>query len=415
MKRVTQEVKHPIAASYIRRLGYLSAAPRVSTRQDSEASGPRAHVLGVIQAFKVLGWDVYSYIVGDRLAQKLISQSENKLEKSFLVRLGADVIRLIMGLWHSLQAWRELHGKVDWVYERSAALQSLGWTLQSRKVPWILETNGLNFYEAKTERKSIVLSRIARFLELWSYHKCDVLICVTEELKELIVKVAGIPAQKILVVPNGVDTTRFHLGKHGPKRIFDRPVIGFVGALVRWHRLDVLLTALSESIQEGIEYNLVVVGDGPMLKTWEAQAQELELQGRVCFVGRVPWDEIPAYISGFDLGYAGNSPLDIGVMYHSPLKLYEYMAMARPVIASLYEDTREMISPGQHGYLFEPGNKDDLKRVLRRALQEQERWYAMGLAARERVIQEASWQMRVQNMIMGIERILEAQGAHPFA
>ena len=396
----------------MRILGYLSAAPRVSTSQEAEASGPRAHVLGVIEAFKSLGWEVHPYIVGNRVPRAWIIQSERKLEGSSLIRFGADIVRLVMGLFHSLEAWREMNGKVDWVYERFAVLQALGWIFQRKGVPWILETSGLFFYEAKIERKSVVLSGIVRIMELWAYRRCDVLVCVTEVLKELIIHTAGIPPEKVLVVPNGVDTARFDPSQHSPKRVWKGPTLGFVGTLVNWHRLDMLLVALAEVMHEGINLNLVVVGDGPMRRIWEAQARGLDLHGCVRFVGRVSWNDVPAYISGFDLGYMGNSPLEIGIMYHSPLKLYEYMAMERPVVASAYADAQQIIVQGQNGYLFEPGSKDDLKRALHLAYQDQARWQEMGKSARERVLEYASWKTRVQTMILGIERILEGQGAN---
>ncbi|MFZ5822127.1 MAG: glycosyltransferase family 4 protein [Chloroflexota bacterium] len=390
-----------------KRLGYLSAAPRVSTRLDAEASGPRTHVLGVIEAFKSLGWVVHPYIVGDRLPRTITVRSEERMERSFFLRLGADIVRLILGLFHSMQAWRELNRNVDWVYERLASLQLLGWIFQRQGIPWILETSGLFFYEAKVERKSIVLSAIARMMELWAYRKCDVLVCVSNTLKEMILDNVNIPSEKILVIPNGVDTIRFDPKKYTPKRLFDGPVLGFVGALVNWHRLDVLLESLANIRREGIHLNLVVVGDGPMRATWEEQAAQFELQEYTCFTGRVSWDQIPPYIAGFDLGFMGNAKMEIGEMYHSPLKLYEYMAMGLPVIASSYEDAKKMINHGEQGYLFSPSDKDDLKQILRQAYKDQCRWKEIGMAAREKVLGEASWLIRVKKMNLDIDRVLK--------
>ncbi len=51
-------------------------------------------------------------------------------------------------------------------------------------------------------------------------------------------------------------------------------------------------------------------------------------------------------------------------MYHSPLKLYEYMAMAKPVVASAFEDAQRVIRDRETGFLFQPGDKEDLKRTL---------------------------------------------------
>jgi len=389
-----------------KKLAYLSAAPRVSTRMDAEASGPRAHILGVVQSFKLLGWEVKAYIVGDLMPRALIADSEFWLNQSPLLRLGADLTRLVMGLFHGFKVWRQFHGKVDWIYERFATLQSLGWVFRKEGVPWILETNGLFYYEAKIERKSIVLSRVARILELWAYRHCDVLICVTDELKALIVEEAQISPRKILVMPNGVDTERFDPDRCTPIHIFDGPTIGFVGALLSWQRLDILLEALAELLSVGIEFNLVVVGDGPMQKAWKTQAEILGIEDRTRFLGRIPWDDVPAFISGFGLGYVGNGPLEIGKMYHSPLKLYEYMAMGLPVVASAYSDALEMVIPGENGYLFKPNDKEDLKRVLGQAYRDRSYWKEMGVAARKQVLEHASWISRVKKAQNEIERIL---------
>ncbi|MEO0936510.1 MAG: glycosyltransferase WbuB, partial [Cyanobacteria bacterium J06641_2] len=51
------------------RLGFLAAAPRISTHPDAEMSGPRSRILGLIQGFKSSGWEVETFIVGDRVPQ----------------------------------------------------------------------------------------------------------------------------------------------------------------------------------------------------------------------------------------------------------------------------------------------------------------------------------------------------------
>jgi glycosyltransferase involved in cell wall biosynthesis len=389
-----------------RRLGYLSAAPRVSTKPDSEASGPRSHILGVIGAFKESGWEVFPFIVGDRIPQSITRKSGMRLETSQILRLAADVVRIISGPVQSMRAWLELHDKVDLVYERYAVLQTLGGIFQLSKIPWILETSGLYYYEARVERKSIVLIGIAKLIELNAYRRCDVLICVTEALKDLVVREAGISPKKILVIPNGVDCIRFDPEAVSPERIFPGPTIGFVSALVRWHRLDILLEALGDLHDSGINVNLVVAGDGPMRVEWEQLAENKGLGNSVKFLGHISWDEIPKLIAGFDLGYVGNAKMDIGVMYHSPLKMYEYMAMGKPVLAAENDDSRNMIVEKQNGFLFTAGNKDDLKRSIRTALQEVDNWKTMGEEARKTVVNKASWTMRVKTMQDGIDRIV---------
>lgn len=393
----------------MRSLGYLSGAPRVSTRPEAAASGPRSHVLGVMGAFRKLGWEVRPFIVGDRVPLSWINkEADVELGHSFAKRLAADVVRLSMAVFNGIQARREI-SQVDWVYERFGAFQFLGYGFQRRNIPWILETNGLLFVEAKKDRSTLALSGIERRLELWAYRQADVVVCVTDTMKALLTE-HGVDPQKVIVVPNGVDVEQFDPKKVRSKgKLLPSPIIGFVGTLYPWQGLDLLIRALADLKSEGLEFSLIVVGDGPMRAPWEQLAHELGLGERVRFVGRVSWKEVPAYIAGFDLTYTGQVPLQMGEMYHSPLKLYEYMAMGKPVVASAFTDAKQLVREGETGYTFEPGNLEDLKRALRQAYREQAAWPQMGQKARAEMIAKHSWEARVRDMIPKIEMILEAK------
>ena len=392
-------------------LGYLSGAPRVSTRPEAEASGPKSHILGFIGAFRKLGWQVRPFIVGDRMpAQWVGSGSERKLRRGVFHRVAADMVRLALAWRNRQAAWKEI-GPVDWVYERFGVFQSLGRAFQRRGIPWVLETNGPFFYEAKTERRSIALSAVARRLEIQAYRDCDVLVCITSPLRDIIVREAGVPEDKIVLVPNGVDTQRFDPAKADGSRYFSMPTLGFVGSLIAWQGLDRLMTALAELRAEGAEWALVVAGDGPERAAWEKLARDRGLDDRVLFLGSVPWEQVPAVLGRIDVGYSGQVPLKIGAMYHSPLKLYEYLAMGKPVIAAAYEDALRVVEPGHTGYLFAPDSMDELKAVLKEALRNRDRWEAMGAAARRLVVSRHSWEARITHLIKEVERIVGRRGA----
>jgi glycosyltransferase involved in cell wall biosynthesis len=345
--------------------------------------------------------------VGDRLPRALATKKiEHAITGGFVRALVLDLMRWTLGPVNAGQAWRELGSQVDWVYERFVPFQSLGRIFKRHGIPWVLETHGPLFYEAKTERKTTVLSGLARRLEVQAYRECDALVCVSEALKEIVLRESGIPSEKVVVVPNAVDTERFHPGRHEPKRLFAGFTLGFVGRLYPWHGLDLLLEVLHDLRGSGLDLSLVVVGDGIIRQEWEAQAQRLGIADNVAFTGQVPWLEVPQYIAGCDVGYIGHGQMQVGKMYHSPLKLYEYMAMAKPVVASAFEDAQRVIQDGETGFLFEPGNKEDLLRALQRAYQAKEQLPAMGQQAREVMVAQHSWVARISAMTARLEEIL---------
>lgn len=391
-----------------KQLGFISAAPRISTRPETQIAGPRTRVLGLIKGFEALNWEVKRFIIGDRVPQKLIeSVPEKATNGKFLPTLAADLARIVLSSVNTQRSWQELGGQVDWAFEFAATMQSLGWNFKRHGIPWIIHTEGILYQEAKSERKSIVLGGIARYLEMRAYRECDALVCVSETLKELVVRESGVPPEKVVVIPNGVDTDVFDPKQYVPKRLFSGFTVGFVGGLYMWQAVDLLLEAVHELRTEGIDLSVVVVGDGVMYETWRTQAQSLGIADHVKFMGQVLWAEVPEYIAGFDVCYTGQVEIQqVGRMYHSPLKLYEYMAMAKPIVASAFEDARRMLQDGETGFLFEPGNKEDLKRALIHAYQSQGQLSFMGQQARDVVLSQHSWVARVKTMIEGLEQIL---------
>lgn len=392
------------------RLGYLSGAPRVSTSPEAEAGGPRAHVIGVINGFAALGWSVLPFIVGDRMPRKVVRESEAFVSGSRPGALLSDAGRVLLSVWNARRADRELLGRVDWVYERFAAFQALGDSFRKRGIPWILETNALLYREAATERKSMVLTKWARRRELAAYHACDVLVCPSEALKEVLSVEADVPEEKILVVPNGVDTDLFDPDRRAAERLFDGFTIGFVGSLYPWQGLDTLLHVVAQLRRE-IDIRVIIAGEGMHRDATEQQIAQLGLKEHVRLLGRVPPERVPALMRGFDLaysGYVGHAVSAGRQAYGSPLKLYEYLAMATPVVASAVPDAKRLIRDGDNGFLFEPGDPEQLKRAIRTAYRHRDRLVSMGRSARSDMVAHHSWTARVADTVRGARHILAA-------
>jgi glycosyltransferase involved in cell wall biosynthesis len=399
----------------LHRLGYLSGAPRLSTRPDSAATGSRSRTLGIMGGFRAAGWEVNPYIAGDGLATRWMvgQKGEEALLSSWLARLAADMLRIIFAVFGCLAARRKI-GRVDWVFEYFGAFQAIGWPFQRRGVPWILGTDALLHVESTHDRSTVALAGLLKLAERWAYRRCDVLVCVSRPLADMVIREMGIEREKVVVVPNAVNADMFDPGKASPRRLFTSDTIGFVGHLYPWQRLDLLIEAVAELSAEGLTYELVIIGDGPMRSAWQSLAHSLGLADHIRFTGPVAWEEVPSYIIGFDLAYMGQVPLSVGEMYLSPLKLYEYAAMARPVVASAFDDAGQLIVEGSTGYLFEAGSKQDLKRALRLAHSGRNQWAAMGARLRSAVLDQHSWTARIRQMIGEIEAIVQEKYGAPY-
>ena len=380
------------------RLGFLSGSLRTSTRPAATTTGARAHILGTMRAFEMLGWEVEPFIIGDRMPRRWVTSGSGRgVRHRYSLALAADLMLPIVGFVNARWAWRKLGGRVDWVYERHNPFNTMGWTFKRHGVPWILEVNRDFLYE------QMVLPGLARWLEIRAYEKCDVIVCVSETLKKIIVRETGITPAKVMVIPNAVDTAVFNPKTCEPKRVFDDFTVGYVGILEPRQGLELLIEAISELRAEGSEISTVMVGEGTMRAALEGLSHRLGIREHVAFVGRVRLEKVPRFIAGFDLGYSGQVLTGERDMYHSPLKLYEYLAMAKPVVASGFEDAGRVVRDEETGFLFQAGDKEDLKRALRRAYGSRNRLVEMGSNACKQVMSEHTWLARIREVISAVE------------
>lgn len=395
------------------RLLYLSGAPRVSTHPDADSGGARAHVLGVVEGFERAGWTVDRFIVGDEIDAAVRSRVSRAVTdasggaKATIRRIAGDVARLGIAAANARRLARRIDPKVTWAYERFATMQRLGRVAQRRGVPWILETQGPFFHEAANDRRSLALTGLARRRELDAYRRCDALVCVSTALRDLIVDLAGIDPAKVIVVPNGVDERAFDPSRTQRRRLTPESTftIGYVGGLPPWQALDRLFSALARLREPLGDVAVVVVGDGPSRAVWAEAAERAHLGDRVHWVGRVPRTAVPSYLAGFDVGYSGPIRSSLGSMYHSPLKLYEYLAMGVPVLAADFADARRLVADTGGGVLF-TSDDDALDAALLEAAAAHREGRYDATTLRERVLARHSWDRRVETLIGSVDQVL---------
>jgi glycosyltransferase involved in cell wall biosynthesis len=196
---------------------------------------------------------------------------------------------------------------------------------------------------------------------------------VTKVLGE-IVAANGVERERITVIHNGV-----HRGRFALQRYTARPrssiVVGFVGFVRDWHGLDAVITGLaSERVDPPIR--LVVVGPG-CAKLID-QAQALGVRELVEFTGLRQREAIPEVIRAFDIALQARA-----VAYASPLKLFEYMACGRAIVAPDQPNIREILTNGENALLFDPEKPAALWHAIQRLAADPELRERLGRAARE--------------------------------
>jgi len=222
----------------------------------------------------------------------------------------------------------------------------------------------------------------------------DRVITITNALREELIA-RGVDGQKISVVPNGVEASRFSpreknhelAVRHG---LQDKTVVGYVGSILDYEGLDLLITAAQKLKQERDDVAFLLVGDGAELAQFRERVESENLSDTVIFTGRVPHHEVEDYYSIIDICPFPRLPLPVCEMV-SPLKPFEAMAMGKAIIASNVAALAEIISDGSNGILFEKGDANSLTAGLRRLLDDDSLRHRLAGNGRRWVVQERDW------------------------
>lgn len=213
----------------------------------------------------------------------------------------------------------------------------------------------------------------------------------------------NVPAEKVHRVNWGANVDRFHPNvERKPLPIADdRPVVVFSGSFRPWHGADTLVRCAAKLP----DVFFLFIGDGPSLGEAMALASELGVSERMLFTGAIPYDEVPAHLKWADVGVAPYQPARLEQMqlgfFWSPLKIFEYMAMALPVV-SLDVAPLEAIVRESEGTLVPEGDIDGMVEAIRALVDDTVSARAKGRSARERVVAEFSWKRHCGEL----ERIL---------
>jgi glycosyltransferase involved in cell wall biosynthesis len=368
--------------------------------------GQSVHLEALIDALRRAGHEVL--VVGPGLYEAGSFGGESKLVPLIRRHL-PQAVGAVAEIAYNIPAYRRLSRafasfRPDVIYERYNLFYVAGALLARRRgVPFYVEVNA-PLADERARNGEVGLLYLARATERWVWRTADRIVAVTGALRDIIAA-EGAPRERIAVVPNGIDMDQF--AAVPARDAVGTLVLGFIGFMRPWHGLDALLRAMARHGDKRIR--LLIVGDGPALPDLRRQAETLGLAGRVRFTGLAAREAIPGLLAGIDIAMQPKV-----VPYASPLKIFEYMAAGRAIIAPDQPNIREILRHEATALLFDPAQEGALWEAVLRLVDDTPLRMRLGAAAREEIARrDHTWRANADLLVAWAEADLARRPGAP--
>ncbi|PZW46768.1 glycosyltransferase involved in cell wall biosynthesis [Humitalea rosea] len=313
----------------------------------------------------------------------------------------AELAYALPASWRLDRAAAAFHPDV--IYERANLFHFAGALVAWRRgLPLLLEVNA-PLAQERARFGGLALRRIAAAGERFVWRRATRVLPVTAVLAKHIVA-AGVPVSRIAVVPNGIDPRDFPPAPARPEG--GEIVLGFIGFLRDWHGLDALLRGIAGWKGEP-RMVLQIVGDGPARPGLERLAAELGIADRLRFTGLAARTAVPGLIAGFDIALQ-----PAAVAYACPLKVLEYMAAGRAILAPDQANLRELLEHGSTGLLFDPRHPEAFWANVLLLARNAELRRGLGEAARAAILRrDLTWSGHARRVVALATEAMAAPGA----
>jgi glycosyltransferase involved in cell wall biosynthesis len=298
----------------------------------------------------------------------------------------------------------------DAVYQRYALGSYAGLELARRlRVPLILEFNGSEIWaEQQWGSGHVPFGETLLALERRHLHDASLVVVVSDVLRDQLVE-QGVDTERILVNPNGVDVdalaaVRAHPPAEWRQRLEspEAPTVGFIGTFGLWHGVRVLPEIVERVAAARDDVRWIVVGAGALFDEVREDIERRGLAGRVELTGVVPRERAIELLGACDVCVSPHVPNPDGTRFFgSPTKLFEYMGLGKPIVASDLEQIGEVIEHERTGLLCPPGDVAAAAAAVVRLVGDEALRNRLGAAALEAARTTYSWDAHAR-------RILEA-------
>jgi glycosyltransferase involved in cell wall biosynthesis len=386
-----------------------------------QAGGSVGHVAGVINAFQGAGASVSLLAAGKSpMVDPGVRQVQPRSIATFGLPSEGNIFRMQRNAIRAALAEARRIGATI-VYQRLTLGDFTGAIVASELgIPLVVEYNGSELWCIRNWGAGVRYQSEFQAAEEMMLARANYLFTISEVLRdELLAR--GVPATRVGWYPNGFDPqvfdpARFPQVERESLRTRlgiapDERLVTFVGTFGDWHGADVLARAavLAEGQDGWLDRERVrflFVGDGKNRERCEQILAGSAAGKRCTFTGLIPQHATPAYLAASDVLASPHVPNPDGTnFFGSPTKLFEYMAMGKPIVASALGQIADVLEDGRTALLATPGDVEELARGLRRVVTDPTLAAKLGDNARKEALARFSWSRHVEAMRAGIEGI----------
>lgn len=247
--------------------------------------------------------------------------------------------------------------------------------------------------------------RLTHALASFALRRCDRVVVLTEGLGHLVETDYGVSTDRIALLPSGSDLALFHpqersrcLQEAGLDPACE--YIGFVGSFYQYQGLATLLEAFECLHARRSSVRLLLVGDGEDMTVLRGQAVQRGLTAWITWTGRVPYDRVPVLIGAMDVCVA---PFRVDRGETSPVKVFDYLACGKPVVASAIPSVTSLFSRSNGVVLVHPECADVVADAVLALLNRPDEARRLGTDGRRFVEGQFGWESivrRLRDMVM---------------
>jgi glycosyltransferase involved in cell wall biosynthesis len=274
------------------------------------------------------------------------------------------------------------------------------------RIPIVSEVNGSVIFERDLIKK-FYFKGLAKWVEKTIFKQANVVTVVSTGLYDYFEE-HEYDVSSTIVIPNGVDIEKFKLDSPAPIILENivakwegKTILGFLGSLKSWHGVERIIDILPILINENKDVRFLIIGDGSERERLEKKINDLELSSYVHITGFLDYKDIPGAINIMDIALAPYHSIDH--FHFSPLKVFEYMGMGKPVISPNLGQCSELIETDVNGVLIQENTNEALMQAIVDLVNNENKRKLLGKNAREFIAENYTWKVNAEKISKAIK------------